>query len=93
MTQTLSDVRALVYDLYPTAIDQLGLEEALKTELKAFESLKLEIELTTTGNLSNLPAAIEVATYRIVMEAINNYSQARPSKQSHCEARANNKTA
>ena len=72
MTQTLSDVRALVHDLYPTAIDQLGLHEALRTELASFESAHLGIQLDVKGKLENLPAAVEVAVYRIVMEAVHN---------------------
>ena len=43
MTSTLAEIRALVHDLYPTAIDQLGLVEALRSELKSFESDTLSI--------------------------------------------------
>ncbi|MEM6430714.1 MAG: histidine kinase [Deinococcota bacterium] len=72
MTATLAEVRSLVHDLYPTAIDQLGLQEALRTELKAFEHDHLSIVFEVAGDLEHLPAATEVASYRIIMEAVHN---------------------
>ncbi|MEZ4632584.1 MAG: histidine kinase, partial [Deinococcales bacterium] len=72
MTQTLNEVRTLVHDLYPTAIDQHGLYEALKREVKSFEGRNLKVFFEVKGSLDNLPAALEVASYRIVMEALHN---------------------
>ncbi|MEM7738141.1 MAG: histidine kinase [Deinococcota bacterium] len=85
MTATLAEVRSLVHDLYPTAIDQLGLQEALRTELSSFEHDDLSIGFNVTGNLENLPAATEVASYRIIMEAVHNI--VKHAKASQAEIR------
>ncbi len=72
MSQTLTDVRSIVHDLYPSLIDQFGLEEALKQEVQTFESSTLKIDLAINGQIDNLSAATEVAIYRIIQEAIHN---------------------
>ncbi len=72
MSTTLAEVRALVHDLYPSVIDQLGLEEALRRELEKFSSADLEVFFRVDGDLDHLPAAVEVAAYRIIMEAVHN---------------------
>ena len=72
MSTTLAEVRSLVHDLYPSVIDQLGLEEALKRELEKFSNQDLKVTLQVEGELDLLAAAIEVATYRIIMEAVHN---------------------
>jgi signal transduction histidine kinase len=60
-TQTaVRDVRRVVEALRPPDLDELGLAGALR---------RLEIECETTGDLDGLPAAVEVAAYRIVQEA------------------------
>ena len=85
MTATLTEIRALVHDLYPTAIDQLGLVEALRTELKSFETPDLSLKLEIWGKLDDLPAAVEVAVYRIIMEAVHNVK--KHASASVCEVR------
>lgn len=69
----LGDVRRIAYDLRPPALDQLGLVPAI---LEHFTSLELpgglEIKLKAPDEMPALPAAIEVAAYRIVLEAVTN---------------------
>lgn len=72
ISETLADVRTLVHGLYPSIVDQLGLENALRRELESFASQQLDIKLQMGGSLDNIPAAHEVATYRIIMEAVHN---------------------
>jgi len=72
MSTTLAEVRALVHDLYPSVIDQLGLQEALKRELEKFSHSDLNVSFQLEGDLDHLAAAVEVATYRIIMEAVHN---------------------
>ncbi len=72
MSQTLTDVRTLVHDLYPSLIDQFGLVEALRQELESFESEALKVTFSVTGEIDDLGAATEVAVYRIVKEAVHN---------------------
>ena len=54
------DVRRVVEALRPPALDDLGLPGAIR---------RLDVECETSGDLERLPAAVEVAAYRIVQEA------------------------
>jgi signal transduction histidine kinase len=75
-----ADIRRLVYDLRPPALDDLGLVGALRTHLARVESATLRTVLEAPGELPALPAAVEVAAYRIAQEAVANmvhHAQAR----------------
>ena len=66
----VTDVRQLVYGLRPPALDELGLVGALGQAFHAYQhQLDIQFEFT---ELPRLPAAVEVAAYRIVQEAVNN---------------------
>jgi two-component system NarL family sensor kinase len=68
--EALDDVRRLVHDLRPPALDDLGLEAAVRQQA---ERVRSEVEVTVAAeDLSGLPAAVEVAAYRIVSEALTN---------------------
>jgi signal transduction histidine kinase len=78
----VTDVRRLVYELRPPALDEIGLVAALTsaiTQMRATES-GLSIQIETPLTLPDLPAAVEVAAYRITMEAVTNVIK-------HAEAR------
>ncbi len=67
------DVRRLVYDLRPLALDQLGLVCAIReyaASLNDYDDLQVSIE--APEYLPALPAAVEVVAYRIVQEALTN---------------------
>jgi signal transduction histidine kinase len=66
----LSDLRRIVYELRPPALDQLGLLSALQEYAAAVNGLQVVIH--ASQQLSPLSAAVEVAAYRIVVEAITN---------------------
>jgi signal transduction histidine kinase len=69
---SISDVRRLVYDLRPPALDQLGLVPALQQyAARLTERGTLDI-LVSAPALPSLPAAVEVAAYRIATEALTN---------------------
>lgn len=72
--QLVADIRRLVYELRPPALDELGVAGALSIQTSQFErSGKMSIELETRPDpLPELPAAVEVAAYRIAREAISN---------------------
>ena len=72
--QMVMDIRRLVYELRPPALDELGLLEALRSHIVQMSGTKgLHIDLTAIPDpLPNLPAALEVAAYRIVLEAVTN---------------------
>ncbi len=64
----IAEVRRLVYDLRPPALDELGLVGALDEQARALGGI------TVSGPPGGpvLPAAVEVAAYRIAMEAMTN---------------------
>ena len=72
----LDDVRRLVYGLRPPALDDLGLVEALRQHAETLavtaDSATPLITVEAPAQLPTLPAAVEVAAYRIATEAITN---------------------
>jgi signal transduction histidine kinase len=64
------DVRRVVDELRPAALDDLGLVGALGERARALEGLP--VRLTVGPGLERLPAAVEVAAFRIAQEALNN---------------------
>ncbi|CAN5341447.1 hypothetical protein BH09CHL1_BH09CHL1_23340 [soil metagenome] len=68
----VADIRTLVYELRPPALDDLGLIPALREHVRRFAESGLRIEIDSVDHLANLPAAVEVAIYRIVLEAMTN---------------------
>ena len=89
--ETLSQIRHLVYGLRPPELDQLGLlaavEQSINRHRTASEHTKQEgkvrIDVTLPDELPLLPAAVEVAAYRIVQEGLNNVLQ--HAKASQCQ--------
>jgi signal transduction histidine kinase len=73
----ISDIRRLVYDLRPPALDDLGLVEALRQLAERYGSKDdpLRVVVDAPEDLPNLPAAVEVAVYRIVQEALTNVAR------------------
>ncbi len=70
----IGDIRRLVYDLRPPALDDLGLAGALDrlAERYGAEGEGLRVLVKTPEELPPLPAAVEVAVYRIAQEALTN---------------------
>lgn len=82
----LADIRRLVYDLRPPALDDLGLVGALKESAGQYNLLKIpqtgsirpspvaafQVEVVAPSQIPPLPAAVEVAAYRIAQEALTN---------------------
>lgn len=71
--QTIEQAHRLVIELRPTLLDELGLEAALREELKErLAPLGVATTLTKVGRLERLPASVEIAVFRIAQEAISN---------------------
>jgi signal transduction histidine kinase len=70
--EAIQDVRRLVYDLRPPALDDLGLVEALKQSASRYENADLRFKFEIPDALPELPAAVETAVYRIAQEAMTN---------------------
>jgi signal transduction histidine kinase len=73
-TKLVADIRRLVHELRPPALDELSLVGAVTAHAgQLARSNGLVVEVTTSPDpLRELPAAVEVAAYRIACEAITN---------------------
>lgn len=82
----IADIRRLVYGLRPPALDEFGLVRALQMHASRLESPALGITVDSPPEgLGPLPAAVEVAAYRIVTEALTNV--ARHANARSCQVR------
>ena len=68
---SVGEVKRIVRDLRPTALDDQGLAGALSEFVRGLDGV-LEVELDLPADEPVLPAAVEVATYRIATEALTN---------------------
>jgi signal transduction histidine kinase len=68
----LGDIRRLVYELRPPALDDLGLVASLHLLAERYRGGGLAIACDLPEHLPLLPAAVEVAVYRICAEALTN---------------------
>lgn len=73
--EAIADIRRLVYNLRPPALDELGLLSALREQTLHSHSQGLEVALDAPPMLPPLPAAVEVAVYRIAQEALTNVAR------------------
>ncbi|MGL4523842.1 MAG: sensor histidine kinase, partial [Bacilli bacterium] len=70
---SLHEVRRIIYDLRPMALDDLGLIPALKKYLRTIEDFNsLPIKFIYSGSDKRLHNSVEVALFRIVQEAVQN---------------------
>jgi signal transduction histidine kinase len=77
----IQDIRRLIQDLRPAALDELGLMSALREYVARYqEEHGLEVALALPEGDERLPAPVETALFRIAQEALNNvakHAQAR----------------
>ncbi|MBT9177387.1 MAG: Signal transduction histidine-protein kinase/phosphatase DegS [Firmicutes bacterium] len=70
---SIKDIRRVIVDLRPMALDDLGLVPALKRYISDVkEQRRLLVELSVQGLERRMPSAVEVAGFRIVQEGLNN---------------------
>jgi signal transduction histidine kinase len=78
----VADVRRLVYALRPPALDELGLVGALREQAERIGvGERVHVEVDAPDRVDGLPAAVEVAAYRIALEAMTNVER-------HADARS-----
>ena len=82
---SIAEIRRIAHDLRPPALDELGLVKAVEeyaVRVSAGER-SLTVTLSVPVPLPALPAAVEVAAYRIAVEAVTN--AARHAGAANCE--------
>jgi signal transduction histidine kinase len=86
MEEAVAEIRRLVAALRPAALDDLGLAGALRQAAESYgpDGPAFEVWATDDGEtgLRGLPAALEVAAYRIALEAMTNV--VRHAGAAHC---------
>ncbi|MCP5086273.1 MAG: GAF domain-containing sensor histidine kinase, partial [Rhodobacteraceae bacterium] len=85
---TLAELRRIVYDLRPPALDQWGLVGALRAYAETCENGEhpaMTIRVDAPDRLPTLPAAVEVAAYHIGREGLTNV--VRHAQASRCTLR------
>jgi two-component system CheB/CheR fusion protein len=72
-----AEVDNLIWEMRPTALDDLGLEEALKSYIQRWSAhLGIQVEFHATGiDPARLTLEIETVLYRIAQEALNNVAK------------------
>lgn len=77
VAETLEEVHHLARELRPSVLDDMGLVAALERYIREYEvKFGTEVDFNVTGFLEHrVPAAIEVALYRIVQEALTNVAK------------------
>lgn len=72
---TLAGIRRLAYDLRPPALDELGLVPAVRESASSQAEGGPRVVVEAPDSLPDLPAAVEVAAYRIATEAVTNVAR------------------
>jgi signal transduction histidine kinase len=78
-----ADIRRLVHALRPPALDDLGLAAALYEGTQHCEQAGLRVTVDLPERLPPLPAAVEVAAYRIAQEALTNIVRHAAARSCH----------
>jgi signal transduction histidine kinase len=71
----VGEIRRLVYDMRPPALDELGLVPALRQRARRVQTADgraLVVAVEAPDTLPELSAAVETAAYRIALEALTN---------------------
>ncbi|TGE36972.1 histidine kinase [Desulfosporosinus fructosivorans] len=72
----LQDIRRIIFDLRPMALDDLGILPAIAKYLDNFQdNYGIECELLIEGREKRLPPALEVALFRLVQEGMTNVAK------------------
>ncbi len=69
---SIADIRRLVYNLRPPILDEWGLVAALREQVTQYQLNQVQVTVDAPESLPALPAAVEVAAYRIALEALAN---------------------
>lgn len=71
--QNLADVRQIIFDLRPSALDDLGLFPTLKKYIpEVMKRKNIDIEFKIIGTEKRLSSPLEIAAFRLIQEGLNN---------------------
>lgn len=81
----IADIRRIAYDLRPPALDELGLIGAIREAAAPYNhpGSNLTVLIETPEQQLSLPAAVEVAAYRIAQSALLNVVQHAQAQTCH----------
>lgn len=91
--ESIARIRQIVYDLRPPALDDLGLVPAIRTQVAGYQGVEAAPDISLSSNpekLPQLPAAVEIAIYRIASEALNNIIQHARAEYAHIKLTLSN---
>ncbi|MGD8190293.1 sensor histidine kinase [Brevibacillus ginsengisoli] len=73
---SLADVRRIIFDLRPMALDDLGLVPTVQKYIQKFEErTSLTIDLVVFGKEMELESSFKAALFRLVQECLNNIAK------------------
>lgn len=79
--QSLKEVRKIIYDLRPSALDDLGLIPALSRYIKNFsEETGIFVDFSVLSDYKRLSPEIEITCFRVVQEALTNIKKHSKAK-------------
>ena len=78
----LEDIRRLIADLRPTALDDLGMGAAIRAyATRRLEAQNIAVNVDVSGEERRLPLPLEAAIFRVVQEAVNNIARHSESSE------------
>lgn len=73
---SIADVRRIIFDLRPMALDDLGLVPTLQKYIQTFEDrTKVNVDLVVFGKEMQLESSYKAALFRLVQECLNNVAK------------------
>jgi two-component system sensor histidine kinase DegS len=70
--KSLKELRRVLTGLRPPALDELGLNHALRQSLEELKADGLDCRFSEVGTPVRLPSSVEITVYRAAQEAITN---------------------
>jgi signal transduction histidine kinase len=98
LEETIANLRALITDLRPAALDELGVQAALESlaERTSRHGVEVDVSVELDDGRGQRPtrhvAEVETAVYRIVQEALTNASKHGEAKRAVVEVREESST-
>lgn len=80
--ETLNEVRAIIYDLRPMSIDDIGFLPTIRKMIEIFERKEgIHVEFQSNNIVNELDKFIELTLFRIIQEILNNVKKHSKAKQ------------